>query len=321
MKRRTELKKQESELKSLKAQWEGIVAKDLASARKTAAAAKRSTPVTSPALSRQTSAQGEPAVAAAALSLGVVDGLPNALVSVEEGAVPAQLPDINSAKRWMGGLVKSGMAGVSGILENLAAPLDQLPPPTAGSALGMVVEEEDEPQPGRPTEPDSPASSSQGTDRRQSKDDDFFDETKTRSSSVSSIGSLDASSNSSDTLKHDIGLSPLLDGATTPASWSGSSTASSEANRTPTPTQHQGSWLEAAEAEERRVMEEQREMKHARRRSTFDVLGQTASSWSGSLGKRWGEVTGSETWVRALLLHPESGLISTTASEVPSERR
>lgn len=219
---------------------------------------------------------------------------------------PAQLPDINSAKRWMGGLVKSATAGVSGILENLAAPLEQLPPPSSGSALGMVVEEEDEEPRAVPVvAPDSPASSSDETDRRASTSiSDFFDDSKTRSSSVSSIESLSTGS-SADTLKHDLGLSPMplpeKQSISTPASWSGSS-ASSEAQRTPTPTQQPGGWLEAAEAEERHSVEEEQQSatamaKHNRRRSTFDMLGQTASSWTGSLGRRWGEVTGSETYV------------------------
>jgi hypothetical protein len=59
--------------------------------------------------------------------------------SPTEASNEAALADMASAKRWMNGWVKSGVASVTGILENISAP-----PALQDLGLGTVREEEEE---------------------------------------------------------------------------------------------------------------------------------------------------------------------------------
>ena len=124
---RGELQRHEDELKDLKAKWEAIVARDLRTSPRLGSERSNSAsspPMPSPALSghRRRFANARHSIAGTPSTLLSDLGLPIDPSHPIDGGQPAALPDMNAAKRWMGGLVKSATAGVSGILEGLAAP-------------------------------------------------------------------------------------------------------------------------------------------------------------------------------------------------------
>jgi len=201
---REELKRHEDELKMLKSKWESIAAKDLITSRSNPI--NSINPLTSPS------------------PLGRKPRPISTLTTPIDQSATVVVPDsVGAAKRWMGGLVKSAQAGVSGLLENLALPPEESSPV---KDLETVKEEEEEDLDDRRVSSSSAEESS------------TFSEGVRSSSSISSI-----------------------------------------------------------EPPKTNLIEEvNASVKHSRRRSTFDLLGQTANHWTGSIGKKWVEVRGSETF-------------------------
>ena len=276
----TELKRNEDELKALKAQWESafsqsrntadnpaIVSRELrspptpATPASTAFISPAGTPI-SPSVGRRHSVRHS--IAGPLPDVGdpmSVAGLAISPAGVPGAAAAEALPDLGTAKRYLGGLVKSGMAGVSGILEGLAAPPTDLPD------LGQIREEDEDEQ----------------ADEHPS----FDFSTTTRESSRSSLASTAAAKQSED--GH---APPLLEPSVGSPSGSEDTLPTTD-DHAPYPF-----YAEPAPAPPRTIPTSKPE-KHARRRSVFDTFSSVGGSLSGSLGRKLAEVTGSETCVRA----------------------
>lgn len=279
-----ELKRHDEELKNLKKKWESIVARSLASATPptttsmprppTAAENSRRIFSRSSTLTSSPSALSSPSSPRSAVDVGLVSS-PFDGPSLDANLGPT--PDIEigesvqAAKAWMGGVFGKVLEAVGG--------LDDA---QGGAGRLIPLEEEDEPEEGAPERSSphktSPASPSASHRISSSASASSVDEWRAHRTSTTSVASTSTSSASS------FGFGGMV----RPPSDSGASEATIQAAGTP-------SAVEAAA--EKQLPARPRttplsEGGHNRRRSTFDMLGSAA----GSLGKRWGAISSSETF-------------------------
>jgi hypothetical protein len=275
-----ELKKHENELKLLKQKWETIVSQDLDSPARPSIDRRDSSEPSSPlehrrhSKTRQLSMDSNPSpTAPKAMELPTDIGL---------GAVPMSAAHGNAgydvsaaAKRWMGGLVKTGFNGVSGLLDGLhqeqKEEAERQVAAAVAASLAPVREEESDEEENRRTGTMAVAAGGATTDgvRSPTKSD--------RRTSGSSVASTEASSSSH--------LDSARSSVTSFGSHEAARKARDDGERTPT-------MLSEADNDETHG-KEVKATKHARRRSTMDMVG----SWGNGLGKRWQEVRESETCV------------------------
>lgn len=243
----TELKREEDELKVLKARWESIMASSM-----------RPEPAPEEVASPPSRRSVRHSIAS---SPAEFTSPPSAVPGAGIAVAAEALPDLNSAKRYLGGLMKSGIAGVNGLIEGLAAPPTDLPD------LGTVKEEDEE-------EGDASMMS-----RTTSTVSSSAFSTVTRDSSLSSLESAGIDS--------DYTRTPSLETSTSSGSEDTLTTAEDFAPAVP-PKSTTGP---------PRTIATSKVEKHARRRSAFDMFGQAASGFTTSLGRKLTEVAGSETCV------------------------
>ncbi|KEI38577.1 uncharacterized protein L969DRAFT_25047 [Mixia osmundae IAM 14324] len=254
-----ELQREQDELRSLKINWEMTVARELVTMR--------------------TSSSGNPGTAAPApapsprLASGLFTAAPLALPTPRVGSTtrprqeddPGKSHGVESARNW----IAKSIGHIGAALETLATPDEEIEQPNLNRSL------------------------SEGDTRRES-----YSSITSTNSSCASLGTSDShATNLTDPdlaspVKHD----PAIESTpTSPVMTRRRSIAlSDEALATPTSATHPS--FTSVQGETSSSIEMRRAEKHARRRSTFDMLGAAASHWSAGLSKKLNEVSHSETF-------------------------